>query len=74
MRSHLPGLQENDEKTKALRDLAGLPEDWKDVEKVLQYQELPYMPKIIRFEIKSCHYNDSYAGYFGIDKTQELIG
>ena len=34
---HLPELQENDEESKVLKDLADLLEDWKDVEEVFQY-------------------------------------
>ena len=74
MRLGLPELQENDKEAKALRGLAGLPENWKDVKGVLQYQELTYVPKIIRFKEISHHHNDPLAEHFGIDKSQKLIG
>lgn len=32
------------------------------------------MPKIIRFKFINIEYNDSLAGYFGINKTKKLIG
>ena len=41
---------------------------------MFQYQELLYIPEIIRFKVISCHYNDLLAGHFGIDKTRELVG
>ena len=74
MRLQLFKLQENDKETKLFRGSAGLLEDWKDVEEVLQYQGLPYISEIIRFKVISCHHNDSLARYFGIDKTRKLIG
>ena len=73
MRLRLPELQDNDEEAIALR-AGGLPEGWEDVEGVLQYQGLPYVPEIICSEVISRHYNDPLAGHFGIDKTRELIG
>ena len=65
---------EKDEEAKRLRGSTGLPEDWKDVEGVLQYQGLPYVPEIIRSEVISCQYDDPLAGHFGIDKTKKLVG
>ena len=41
---------------------------------MLQYRELPYVPEIIRSKVISCHHDDLLAGYFGIDKTRELVG
>ena len=69
IRLRLPELQDNDKEAKALRGSAGLPEDWEDVEGVLQYRGLPYIPEIIRSEVISCHHNDPLTGHFGIDKT-----
>ena len=66
-------LQENDEEAKLLRGSADLPEGWEDVEGVLQYQGLPYVPEIIRSEVISRHHDDPLAGHFGIDKTRELV-
>ena len=73
MRLRLPELQDKDEEAKALR-AAGLPEDWEDVEEVLQYRGLVYVPEIIRSDVISRHHDDSLAGHFGIDKTRELVG
>ena len=74
MRLRLFELQEKDEETKRLRGSAGIPEDWEDVEGVLQYQRLPYVPEIIRSEVISRHHNDPLARHFGIDKTRKLVG
>ena len=73
IRLKLSKLQDNDKKAIALR-AGGLPEGWEDVEGVLQYQGLPYVPEIIRSEVISRHHNDSLAEHFGIDKTKKLIG
>ncbi len=40
---------------------------------MLHYQGLPYLPKIVKTKLISTHYDDPPAGYFGIDKTRELI-
>ena len=74
MRLRLSELQESDEEAKLLRGSADLPEGWKDVERVLQYQRLTYVPEIIRSEVISRHHNNLLAGHFGINKTRELIG
>ena len=74
MRLRLSELQENDEEAKLLRETAGLSKGWEDVEGVLQYQRLPYVPEIIRSELISRHHNDLLARHFGIDKTTELVG
>ncbi len=51
----------------------GLSESWEDIEQVLYYKGLPYIPKIIRPELISRHHDDPLAGHFGIKKTCELI-
>ena len=73
MRLRLSELQEKNEEKKRLRGSEGLPEDWEDVEGVLQYRGLPYVPEMIRLEVISRHHDDPLAGHFGIDKTRELI-
>ena len=73
MRLRLPELQDEDEEAKTL-SAAGLPEGWKEVEGVLQYQRLPYISEIICFKVISRHHDDPLAGHFGIDKIRELVG
>ena len=73
MNLQLCELQDNDEEAKILR-AGSLSEGWEEVERVLQYQGLPYIPEIIQSEVISRHHNDPLAGHFGIDKTRELVG
>ncbi len=68
----LPELQDEDKEAMKLRS-EGLPEGWKDIEQVLYYQGLPYVPKVIRSELLSRHHNDLLPCHFGIEKTRELI-
>ncbi len=65
-------LQDDDKKAKKLRS-EGLPEGWEDIEQVLHYQGLPYVPKVIRSELISRHHDNPLVGHFGIEKTRELI-
>ncbi len=51
----------------------GLPESWEDIEQVLHYQGLPYVPKVIHSELISRLHDDPLAGHFGMEKTCELI-
>ena len=48
-------------------------EGWEDVEGVLHYQGLPYVPESIRTELVSRHHDDPLARHFGIEKTREFI-
>ncbi len=68
----LPELQNDDKEAMKLRS-EGLPEGWEDIEQVLHYQGLPYVPKVIRSELISRHHDDPLVGHFGIEKTRELI-
>ncbi len=40
---------------------------------MLHSQDLPYVPKVIRSELISKSHDDLLVGYFGIEKTRELI-
>ena len=46
---------------------------WKDIDSVLYYQGLFYIPEIIWTEFISKHYDNSLIDYFDIEKTQELL-
>ncbi len=72
MRIRLPELQDDDKEAMKLRS-EGLPEGWEDIEQVLHYQGLPYVPKVIRSELISRHHDDPLAGHFSIEKTRERI-
>ncbi len=67
-----PELQDDDKEAMKLRS-EGLSEGWEDIEQVLHYQGLPYVTKVIRSELISRHHDDPLGGYFGIEKTRELI-
>ncbi len=68
----LSELQDDDKEAMNLRS-KGLPEGWEEIEQVRHYQSLSYVPKVIRPELRSRHHDDPLAGYFGIEKTCELI-
>ncbi len=68
----LPELQDDDKEAMKLRS-EGLPEGWENIEQVLHYQGLPYVPKVIRSELISRHHNDPLAGQVGIEKSRKLI-
>ena len=72
MRMRLPKLQDDNKEIKILRSKR-LSESWKDIEQVLYFQKFSYVSKVIRSELISRHYNNLFASYFGIEKTQELI-
>ena len=73
MNLRLPELQDNDKEAKVLR-VGGLPKGWEKVERMLQYQGLPYVPEIIHSEVISRHHDDPLEEHFGINKTRELVG
>ncbi len=68
----LSELQDDDKEAMKLSS-EGLLEGWEDIEQVLHYQGLPYVPKVIRSELISRHHDDPLAGHFGIEKTCKLI-
>ncbi len=72
MRMRLSELQDDDKNAKKLSS-EGLPEGWENIEQVLYYQGLPYIPKVICSKLISRHHNDPLAGHFDIKKTRELI-
>lgn len=43
------------------------------IERILSYQGLPYILKIVRTKLINKYHDNSLANHFGIDKTQELI-
>ena len=48
-------------------------DSWEDIDGVLHYQSLLYVPEIIWTELISRHHNDPLASHFGIEKTHELV-
>ncbi len=72
MKIIVPQLYDNNKEAKKLR-LERLLKGWKDIDKVLHYQGLLYLPKVIRSELISRHHENPLAGHFGIKKTWESI-
>ena len=72
MKMRLFKLQDDDKEVKKLK-LKRLANGWEDIEEVFYYQGLFYDLKIIYLELINRHYNNLFAGHFGIKKTWELI-
>ena len=72
MRLRLVELQAEDSQVRKIKaeKLGG---NWKDSNRILHHQGLPYIPEIIRTELISRHHDNPLAGYFGIEKTRELV-
>ena len=51
-----------------------LEDNYKEVDGVLHYQELPFIPEVIQTELISQDHNDLLAEHFSINKTKELVG
>ncbi len=72
MKMRIPELQDDDKEAKKLRS-ERMSEDWENIEGEFYYQNLLYIPKVIRLELISRYHNDPFAGHFSIEKTRELI-
>ena len=46
---------------------------WKDVDRVLYYQELLFVSEIIQIKLIGYYQDDFLVGYFGIKKTRKFI-
>ena len=78
MRLRLHELQAEDEQARKLRadqqpDQQLGQQGWDNINGMLHYQSLPYVPEIIRTELISRHHDNPLADHFGIKKTRELI-
>ena len=71
MRLRLYKLQAKDEQAQKTR--AEHSEGWDDIDGILHYQGLPYIPEIIWTELISRHHDNPLASHFGIEKTYELV-
>ena len=68
MRLRLVELQAEDGQARKIR-VEKLGRNWKDSDKILHHQVMPYVFEIIKTELISRHNDDPLAGYFGIEKT-----
>ena len=74
MRLRLQELQAENQQARKLRaDQQPGQQGWEDIDGVLHYQGLLYIPKLIRTELISRHHDDPLAGHFGIEKTREFF-
>ena len=68
----LPELQESDKEVQCIRT-AEPQDEYKEIDGVLHYQRLSFVPEVIQTKIINRHHNNPLAGHFGVDKTRELI-
>ena len=52
---------------------ATIKKSWEDVNKVLYFQGLSYVPEILCADLISWHHNDLLGRPFGIEKIGELV-
>ena len=71
MSLRLAELQKSDNDIQKIR-AKGL-DKYKNINKMLYYQELLFIPEIIWSKLISQHYNNLLIGHFDIDKTKKLI-
>ena len=71
MRLRLHKLQAKDKQAWKIK--AEHSKGWEDINRVLHYQDLPYVLEVIRIELISRHHSNSLAGHFEIKKTRELF-
>lgn len=73
MRLRLLELQSGNLEAQNFRGSEFAAKGYEDIDGVLHYQGLLYVPQIIYLELISYHHDNLLAGYFRIDKTWELI-
>ena len=62
----------DDQETRKIRQ-KNLKKGWAEVDRVLHFQGLLYLPEIIRIEKISKYYDNPLARYFGTKKTRKLL-
>ena len=72
MRLRLVVLQVEDSQARKIK-AEKLGRNWKDSNKILYHQSMPYILEIIRTELISWYYDYSLEDHFSIEKTQELV-
>ena len=73
MNLRLTELQELNKKAQKLMATEELQKGWININRMLHYQGLLFLPKIIQTELISRHYDNLLAGHFNINKTREFI-
>ncbi len=72
LRMRLLELQLEDHKARKVRE-QGLKKGWEKFKEVSHYQSLLYIPEIFCTKVINQHHNNLLVGYFGIEKTRELV-
>ena len=71
MRLKLHKLQAKDKQARKTK--AEHSKNWDNIDGMLHYQDLSYVPEIIQTKFISRHHNDALAGHFGFEKTRKLV-
>ena len=68
-------LQGSNTKTQKIRseELKKGLDRYKEIDRVLRYQRLPFVPEIIQTELIGQYHNNFLVDYFDINKTRKLI-
>ena len=72
IRLRLLELQEENQVAKEVGK-QGLKDGWENIDGLLHHQGLLYLPEIILTGLISRNHNNPLAGYFGVEKTRELV-
>ena len=72
MKLSLVKLQAKDGQEQKIR-AEKLSENWQYSNRILHYQDLLYIPEIIKTKPISRYYNNPLVGYFGIKKIRKLV-
>ena len=72
MRLRLLELQKSDNEAQKIR-AEKLKDDYEEIDRVLHYQGLLFVPEAIRTDLINRYHNDPLAGHFGVNKTRELV-
>ena len=73
MKLRLQELQSEDKQARKLRVEQPVKDNWENIDGMLHYQGLFYVPKIIRIELISRYHDNLLVGHFGIEKIYELV-
>ena len=71
MKLRLQELQEGNCKAQKLRQQKA--DGYEEIDEILYYQSLPFVPKAIQIELISCYHNNPLAGYFNMKKTCKFL-
>ena len=73
MRLRLLELQDLDNKAQRIR-AEEMKNGYEKIDGILHHQGLPFILEAIRTKVMSWYHDVPVAGYFGIDKTKDLVG